>query len=84
MVPDRCHQGMLNALVLMRFMSTAFVHDPTVTFNGKTVIDPSKRFYYGNSQGGILGTVYMGATTDVERGVIGVGGEQGCEGGVRC
>lgn len=75
MVPDRSHQGMLNALLLMRLVtSPAFVNDPHVVFNGVSTIDPTRRYYYGNSQGGIFGSVYMSVTTDVERGVIGVGG----------
>eukprot|EP00054_Salpingoeca_dolichothecata_P016522 m.96985 g.96985 ORF g.96985 m.96985 type:complete len:639 (-) comp22014_c0_seq1:116-2032(-) len=74
-IPDRLHQGVLNELLLTRLMtSDKFVNDPHVVFNGKSVIDPTKRYYYGNSQGGILGMVYMGITNDVERGVIGVGG----------
>eukprot|EP00049_Salpingoeca_infusionum_P018359 m.356907 g.356907 ORF g.356907 m.356907 type:complete len:654 (+) comp17657_c0_seq1:91-2052(+) len=74
-IPDRSHQGMLNALLLMRLAtSDEFVNNKHVVFNGQSVIDPTRRYYYGNSQGGIFGTVYMGVTTDVTRGVIGVGG----------
>jgi hypothetical protein len=76
-VPDRLHQGMLNAIVLMRMVtSDAFVKDASVTFNGKQVIStaPSDRFYNGNSQGGIMGGVYMAVSPDVTRGVLGVGG----------
>jgi hypothetical protein len=76
-VPDRLHQGMLNALVLMRLVtSAAFAADAAVTFAGRRVIStaPGDRFYTGNSQGGIMGAVYMGASTDVTRGVLGVGG----------
>ena len=42
--------------------------DPHLIFGGKKVIDPELAAYYGNSQGGILGEVYMAATTDVPRG----------------
>ena len=52
MIPDRCHQGVLNALLLMRLMtSDAFIADPAMTFNGSSVIDPTRRFYDGNSLG---------------------------------
>jgi len=74
MIPDRCTQGMLNALIVMRLMKDQFYNDPSVIFNGATVVNPDVRFYNGNSQGGILGTVYMAVTQDVERGTIGVGG----------
>ena len=51
MVPDRSHQGMLNALLLMRLIiSPAFVNDPHLVFGGISAIDPSRRYYYGNSQ----------------------------------
>ena len=77
MVPDRCSQGMLNALLMMRFMTqSAFAKDPAVTYGGVGVIstNSSDWHYYGNSQGGILGSVYMAVTTDVTLGVSGVGG----------
>ena len=38
-------------------------------FGGQTVVDPDLVYYYGNSLGGIMGNVYMAATTDVTRGV---------------
>eukprot|EP00055_Hartaetosiga_balthica_P010956 m.48442 g.48442 ORF g.48442 m.48442 type:complete len:649 (-) comp7397_c0_seq1:95-2041(-) len=74
-IPDRSHQGMLNALLLMRLASSdELINSEHFVFNGNTVIDPTRRYYYGNSQGGIFGTVYMGVTTDVLRGVVGVAG----------
>lgn len=73
-VPDRCTQGMLNALIVMRLMKTEFYKDPSVIFNGRSVVNPDLRYYDGNSQGGILGTVYMAVSQDVVRGTIGVGG----------
>jgi len=42
--------------------------DPHLIFQGKEVIDPELANYYGNSQGGIMGEVYMAATTEVTRG----------------
>ncbi len=50
MIPARCHQGVLNALLLMKLVSSdAFVNDKHLVFNGKPVIDPTKRFFYGES-----------------------------------
>ena len=37
-------------------------------------LNASQRFYTGNSQGGIMGAVYLAASTDVVQGVLGVGG----------
>lgn len=74
-VPDRLHQGMLDALYSMRMMVTSFKDDPSMQVNGSSIIrDSSKTSYYGNSCGGIYGTVYMGVSQDVTEGVIGVGG----------
>ena len=68
---DRQHQGMINSLLAMRMMRGDFAKDPQVTFNGKSVIDTTKGFYRGDSQGGIFGVTYMALTTDVTRGLLG-------------
>lgn len=73
-IPDRSTQGMVNFLLLMKTMSGRFVNDANVKVNGISIIDPNKRSYFGNSQGGILGGVYMAVTTDVPYGVLGVPG----------
>jgi pimeloyl-ACP methyl ester carboxylesterase len=39
-----------------------------------SVVDPEELYYYGNSQGGILGGAYTALSRDVIRGVLGVGG----------
>lgn len=134
-IPDRLHQGMLNALSLMRLMKvscecpclllfieiescnvvcnvvcicvqwvrllpwgslicmylallctlirtpqvipaassliqTSLSKDPHLVFNGRQVVDTANVHYYGNSLGGIMGDVYMAATTDVIRGEL--------------
>ena len=68
-IPDRLTQGTVNFLLLMRLMKGALAKDSRLMFNGRPAIDPSKANYYGNSLGGIMGEVYMAATTDVSRGV---------------
>jgi hypothetical protein len=66
---------MINFLMLMRLMQQAsFINSKAMTFDGKAVIDPSRRYYYGNSQGGIYGTTYVALSTDLTRGVLGVAG----------
>jgi hypothetical protein len=82
MVPDRSIQGVINALMLMHALSgpdggllaakqVAEYGGVPVRRGDGTIND---RSYFGNSQGGILGAVYMAVTTDVQRGCIGVGG----------
>ncbi|MFO0589250.1 MAG: hypothetical protein U0441_17060 [Polyangiaceae bacterium] len=72
--PERSMQGFTNAILAMRMMSGGFVQDPEAQFNGKPAIDPSQRYYDGNSQGGILGAALMTLHVDVTRGVLGVPG----------
>jgi hypothetical protein len=71
---ERQHQGHLNAILAMRMMRGRFARDPAVMFDGKSAIDPSLRFYRGDSQGGIFGGVYMALSTDVTRGLLSVAG----------
>jgi hypothetical protein len=66
----RQHQGILNELLSMRLMN-ALANDPATFYNGKPTIDPTNRYYRGDSQGGIFGTTYMAVSTDVTRGVLG-------------
>ena len=70
-VVDRQHQGFINALLAMRMMMGGMQNDPNLQMNGKTIIDPTQRFYRGDSQGGIFGTTYMSISTDVTRGMLG-------------
>jgi hypothetical protein len=68
---DRLHQGFVNALLAMRMMKNGFAKDAKYG----ALVDPSKRYYHGISQGGIMGGVYMATSTDVERGVLEVMGQ---------
>lgn len=68
---DRLHQGFLNSLMLMRMMKGRFATDSDFA----DYIDPTEAYYYGISQGGIMGTVYLALSTDVERGALGVMGQ---------
>ena len=72
-LPERCLQGFVNQLLVMRLMMS-LADDELTQPLGVPTINPELRNYYGNSQGGILGGVYMALSTDVERGVLGVGG----------
>ena len=68
---DRQHQGFVNALLAMRMMMGSLANDPALEMNGKSIVDTSRHFYRGDSQGGIFGTTYMSITTDVTRGYLG-------------
>ncbi len=68
---DRLHQGFVNYLLLTRMMKTSFAADETYG----PYINGDKAYYYGNSQGGIMGSVFMALSPDVERGALGVMGQ---------
>lgn len=74
-IPDRTVQGVVNALGLMTMMRGRFSRDPSMlTSAGAPILDTAKTAYTGNSEGGILGAVYMAASQEVSRGVLGVPG----------
>jgi hypothetical protein len=73
-ISERSAQGMIEFAYGMRMATTSIVDDPAFQFDGVSVIDPEARYYYGNSQGGIMGAAYLALAPDVQRGVFGVGG----------
>lgn len=81
-IPERMHQGHLNFLMAMRTLSREAEGGPDTPFNealtndcGGAMADGTKRYYFGGSQGGILGAVIMALNLDVERGVLAVPGQ---------
>jgi hypothetical protein len=81
-VPERMHQGFLNFLMAMRTLSVEADGGPSTLLNqvlnsdcGGAALDGSKRYYFGGSQGGILGASLMALTTDIERGMLAVPGQ---------
>jgi hypothetical protein len=70
-IVDRLHQGLVNELLAVRMLMGNFASDPAVTYGGVSMIDPSLRFYRGDSQGGIFGGTFMAISTDITRGLLG-------------
>lgn len=71
------YQGVINQLVQQKLVKTTLATDDDARFrrtDGELAWDPTTVWYYGNSQGGSVGTVVMALTEDVERGVLGVPG----------
>lgn len=72
---DRQIQGHVNQLLAMRMMIGRIARDGIM--DGERVllapsqIDPNVRAYRGDSQGGMMGGVYMSISTDVTRGLLG-------------
>lgn len=80
-IPERMHQGHLNFLMAMRTLSRE-AEVPTSDFNqvlqescGGAAADGTRRYYFGGSQGGILGAVIMSLGLDIERGLLAVPGQ---------
>ncbi len=73
---DRVQQGMLNFLYLGRAMihPDGLVRDPAFRVAGKPVLDTSRLYYDGNSQGGIIGGALVAVAPDFDRAVLGVPG----------
>ncbi|MFT7583074.1 MAG: hypothetical protein ACI9MR_004760, partial [Myxococcota bacterium] len=81
-VPERLHQSMVNFLLAMRTLWRATEGGPETAFHkvlandcGGAMVDGSRRYWIGGSQGGILGATVMALNTDIERGVLAVPGQ---------
>ena len=74
-VMEVLEQGMVNHITLVRAMRTSFAQtlfvDPAA--GNRPIVDPTKVFYYGLSQGGIMGTTVMAYEPTMTRAVLGVG-----------
>ncbi len=68
---DRMHQGFVNYVVAMRLMSAGMANDATYG----PLLDASDPTYFGISQGGIAGGVYVTISTEIERGALEVMGQ---------
>ncbi len=67
-------QGMVNHVVLVQLARGAFTTDVfTKTANGPSLVDPDKFYYYGISQGGIMGTTVCAIDPVIEKCVLQVG-----------
>ncbi|KAA0171398.1 hypothetical protein FNF27_06308 [Cafeteria roenbergensis] len=74
-IQARLHQAQTNALLAHRMLFTSLAADPILAVNGQPVLSKaSPRRYYGNSLGGIMGSVFMSLSTDTTHGVLGVPG----------
>jgi hypothetical protein len=73
---DRVQQGMLNFLYLGRAMihPNGFGSHPAFQVGGQSVIDTTRLYYYGGSQGGIIGGSLTAVAPDFTRAHLGVPG----------
>jgi hypothetical protein len=73
-VPERSVQGFVEFMAVLHVAMKGLSQDSMLDFEGTNLIDPSRRYYYGISQGGILGGAYLAWSKDLTRGVLGVPG----------
>jgi hypothetical protein len=71
---ERAHQGMVNFIALAGAAETIAGLPELAGSDEAPLIDPSEVFFWGNSQGHILGGVYTAISPHVTHSVLGVGG----------
>ncbi len=71
---DRLPQGMANHIMMTYAIRDTLPLDSAFKVEGELVYDPTQIYYYGNSQGGILGGMYTALSPLISRYVLGVGG----------
>jgi hypothetical protein len=67
-------QGLVNHVGLVRVAQGAMAERLFVDDGGASLVDPTKVYYYGLSQGHIFGTSVIAFDPEIRRGVVGVGG----------
>lgn len=74
-VAERLEQGMINQITAHRTLAGLCRQDAAFLGpDGSELIDPSRRYFVGGSQGGIYGGTLLTISPDVDRGVLVVGG----------
>lgn len=71
---DRVHQAMANQIAVTYAARTTLGELDALKDNGVRVYDPAQTYFYGISQGHILGGTYLALSPHIERGVLSVGG----------
>jgi len=70
----RTSQGILNIVAVTRAAQTTLLELPEVQIDGVPLYDPNQIYFYGLSQGHILGGVFAALTPDLDRVVLSSGG----------
>ena len=71
---DRVHQAFANFIILAHIAKNSLAADATLAIDGAPAYDPATLYYYGISQGGILGGSYVALSPYVDKAVLSVGG----------
>ncbi|MDB4348182.1 hypothetical protein OAA46_00865 [bacterium] len=75
-LPDRSQQGFINWMHLAELLrhTDGFATHEAFQVDGRSVYDRSHVYYYGNSEGGILGGALLATAPNIDNGVLGVPG----------
>ena len=75
-LPDRSQQGFIGWMYLAELLrhTDGFATHEAFQVEGRSVYDGTHVYYYGNSQGGILGGALLATAPNIENGVLGVPG----------
>ena len=75
-LPDRSQQGFINWMYLAELLrhTDGFATHEAFQVDGRSVYDRSHVYYYGNSEGGILGGALLATAPNIDNGVLGVPG----------
>lgn len=71
---DRVHQAMVNQIAATQAARTTLKDIAALQDNGVLVYEPEQTYFYGCSQGHILGGTYLALSPHITRGVLSVGG----------
>jgi hypothetical protein len=71
---DRVHQGMANQMAVLEATRTSLLGLSELAVGPTPLFDANTPYFYGNSQGAIMGGTYLAQSPHIERGVLGVGG----------
>jgi len=74
MIPERLHQGYVEFLAAERMVAGGMAAHEVLTSGGVSLVDPERRYFYGISQGAILGGGYATWNPDISRAALQVGG----------
>jgi hypothetical protein len=70
---ERIQQAQVNVLTLARLIRAGGLSAlPDLALGGKPLVDASRVYYYGISEGGIQGGTFLALTPDVDRGALNV------------
>jgi hypothetical protein len=73
-VMEQLEQSTIAMMMLPRSVASFCADQPEFQIDGMSVVDGAQRYFYGNSQGAILGISMAALSTDMQQFALGVGG----------